>query len=99
MNDLASVYPPFGGCAISTNVQLLNQGREATVTKPMLNMTVDQAATLERLEADHKAARDAWNQCLKGKGTKADRRAAEAAAAKAAQAMTAFYKAEFNTIY
>ena len=64
-----------------------------------LNMTAEQAATLERLEAAHKAARVAWNECLKGKGTKADRRAAEAAAAAAAQAMTAFYKDELNTIY
>ena len=65
----------------------------------MLNMTATQAATLERLEAAHKAARVAWNECLKGKGTKDDRRAAEAAAATAAQALTAFYKDEFNTIF
>ena len=28
-------YPPFGGCSISTNLQLLNQGREPTESKPM----------------------------------------------------------------
>ena len=62
-------------------------------------MTAEQAATLERLEAAHKAARVAWNACLKGKGTKADRRAAEAAAAKAASALTSFYRDQLNTTY
>ena len=35
LSDHAGVYPPFGGCAISANMRLLNQGREPTVTKPM----------------------------------------------------------------
>ena len=38
LSDLAGIYPPFGGCAISTNVRLLNQGREATVSKPMTKL-------------------------------------------------------------
>ena len=30
-------YPPFGGCSINTNLQLFNQGREPTESKPMTN--------------------------------------------------------------